>query len=85
MVGYGFSVYVVCQIGLPRWLRLLFGLTVGLLIVGIGFSRLYLGEHFLTDVLGGWAMASGVLAILMIFTSLWRRPSAAKRSSSNTG
>src|SRR5207302_2401120 len=31
---------------------------VGLLIVGIGTSRMYLGVHYLTDVLGAWALAA---------------------------
>jgi membrane-associated phospholipid phosphatase len=37
-----------------------------LLMVLIGFSRVYLGVHFPTDVLGGWAVGAVLLGIYML-------------------
>jgi membrane-associated phospholipid phosphatase len=38
----------------------------GLLVAGIGFSRLYLGVHFLSDVLAGFAAGIAWLSLLYI-------------------
>jgi membrane-associated phospholipid phosphatase len=49
---------------LARWLRRRWCTMVALAVVAlIGLSRLYLGVHFLHDVLGGWALGLLVLAL----------------------
>lgn len=70
---YG-SIALVLARRLPRRAdrMLLLGAT-GLLILAIGFSRLYLGVHFLSDVLAGFAAGAAWLALLYVALELRSR------------
>ena len=54
LVLYGFLAYVLAD-RYPRQARSIYGIAVGL-IAWIGWSRLYLGVHYPTDVLAGYAV-----------------------------
>ena len=54
-----------------RWLP--FGLAL-FLILGIGYSRLYLGAHWLSDVVGGFSLGMAWLILMTVVYLHGRRP-----------
>lgn len=61
-VVLGLTAYLlVIWIRKRRW-RAVVIVLLGLLIVAMGLSRVYLGHHWLTDVIAGWAIGLGWLA-----------------------
>jgi membrane-associated phospholipid phosphatase len=85
---YGALAYVFAGRRGPSWGRILGLGALALLVAAIGFSRLYLGVHYLTDVLAGY---SAGVALLLITIGLlharshrpapWRSGSAPGRRS----
>ncbi len=62
-----------------RW-RLLAALDALLIVLLIGFSRLYMGAHYPTDVLGGYAFGLAWGALVYTGLELWQRRRSAGRS-----
>ncbi len=60
---YGFLMYVSSRFIQRVWVRRLVILTLGLLIALIGLSRLYLGVHYLSDVLAGYLIGGAALLV----------------------
>ena len=65
--------FVAWRLGTPR--RVLgVALTVAALIVlGVGWSRVYLGVHWPSDVLGGWLLGATVLLVAVGVFLAWER------------
>jgi undecaprenyl-diphosphatase len=75
----GHSLFSACLYGAIAW-RLaattsdrvrrsaIWGITLALIAV-VGYSRLYLGVHYPTDVLGGWLVAAFWLAAVSVWAS----------------
>jgi undecaprenyl-diphosphatase len=83
LIGYGMLAYLLV-LALPRWwarVAVVGGLAG--LVLAIGFSRIYLGAHYFSDVLGGYAVGGFWLAACLsgIETARRRRGQSAQTSS----
>lgn len=70
LVVYGMMAYVLA-IDFPQW-RNAITLTLIPLILAIGFSRLYLGVHYPTDVIAGYAAGFVWLIACVISVEIWK-------------
>lgn len=71
-VFYGFLIFVVGVNFRPSWPRALAIILLALPIALIGLSRVYLGEHWVTDVVGGYLIGALFLAPL-IYAYIWTK------------
>jgi membrane-associated phospholipid phosphatase len=63
LVIYGLLAYSICFLPTSRTVRLSFGILTILLVIAIGFSRLYLGAHYFSDVMAGYLAATFWLVV----------------------
>lgn len=87
--GHVMTAVVSC--GLFLWLLRLFGAgprlwwgacaVAGVSVAGVGFTRIYLGVHWLTDVLGGVLLGVAAVAFSVVGYAAW----AARRTSGAVG
>lgn len=68
MAFYGFIIYLIYKSNLKY--KKLYIILLGVLILFIGLSRVYLGVHFITDVLGGFTFS---LFYLIIFIDVVKK------------
>ena len=68
MAFYGLLIYLVWHYEPSRTLKLLFCTTFTAVIALTGISRIYLGVHYASDVLAGFAVA---LAWLLVYTRIF--------------
>lgn len=63
-IFYGFIIYLIYKSDKGRKFKYISIILLSLLILLIGISRIYLGVHYTTDVLGGYLIS---ISYLMIF------------------
>jgi undecaprenyl-diphosphatase len=71
IVCYG-AIALVFLPAVHRWGRRILLAAMAVLVVLIGFSRIALGVHFLSDVVGGWLLGAVWLAVTARAFETWR-------------
>ncbi|MBY6037963.1 phosphatase PAP2 family protein [Fictibacillus nanhaiensis] len=68
LIYYGFLGYLIVRSQHGRWLKFIFSTVFIALIILIGFSRIYLGVHYPSDVLAGFS--AGTVWLLLCIGGL---------------
>ena len=72
MAFYGFLIYLTFRFIRPYWLKVPLILLFAALILCIGASRVYLGVHYPSDVVGGFAAGATWLILCIAILSVSR-------------
>ena len=70
MAFYGFIIYLIYISKLNKKSKIIYISLFSLIILVVGLSRIYLGVHFFTDVLGAFTFA---ISYLIIYTNIIKR------------
>ncbi|WP_433791382.1 phosphatase PAP2 family protein [Actinoplanes sp. CA-252034] len=72
MVVYGMIVLVFLPAMRRRWRPWFIGLAA-VIVAAVGFTRIALGVHFLSDVVGGWLLGVAWISVTAYAFRIWRR------------
>ena len=67
MTFYGYLIYMIWQSTLQKKLKIIFSIFLTIIILMVGYSRVYLNVHYVSDVLSGFMLS---LIFLDIFIKL---------------
>ena len=62
---YGFLFYLAYSKIRNKYLRFISCLCLGILILGIGISRIYVGVHYPSDIIAGYSLAIIIIILLV--------------------
>ncbi|MBR1376470.1 MAG: phosphatase PAP2 family protein [Bacilli bacterium] len=64
---YGFIIFLIWKSNLNKKYKILYTILISLLILIVGYTRLYLGVHYPSDVIGGYLLTSAYLIIFISY------------------
>ena len=70
MAFYGYFIYLIYKYVKNKYLKWISIVLLSILICSIGISRIYLGVHYTSDVLGGFLIS---LSYLIVYTLIVNR------------
>ncbi len=72
LVFYGLFAYLLFHTTVDKIVHKIVGNLFIVLILVIGFSRIYVGVHYPTDVLGGWSLGLAILMVAVSVIDRWK-------------
>lgn len=69
MAFYGYLIYLVYKNIKNKYLKWILIIVLSILIILIGISRIYLGVHYTSDVLGGYLLSVSYLVLFIHITN----------------
>lgn len=69
-IFYGFLIFIVASNFRPSWRRTVVLVILAIPLALVGLSRVYLGEHWVTDVVGGYLIGA-LFLVLLCYAYLW--------------
>ena len=72
--------WMLCRWVVHRWVAqvAIWAVTVALIVL-IGFSRVYLGVHFPTDVMAGWFLGAAWAGVVILLVEWWSNTTRRRR------
>ena len=69
---YGYLFYLAHTMIKIKWLRITIEILLGILIISIMLSRIYVGVHYFTDILGGIFLESAIIISLITISNKYK-------------